>query len=115
MEKVYYPPVIREIAPASSEAVSDPEEAEIARFKAALAVSIPDEPAEGGELPGVIEIHGSSNPEAPQEGAESIVSALASHAEELAILVQPFRPFPQLMSPRALRLILLSSLIKGPK
>ena len=43
VEKVYYPPAIREAAPVSSEAVSAPEEAETARPKAALAVSTSDD------------------------------------------------------------------------
>ena len=89
MEKVYYPPVIRETTPASSEAVSAPEEAE-----AALAVSTLDEPAEGGKLPRVTETHGSLNPETPQEAAKSIVSAQASHAKEPTLLVQPLQTIP---------------------
>ena len=89
MEKVYYPPTIRETTPASFEAVSAPKEAVSApeEAEAALAVSTPDKPAEGGELPGVTETHESSNPEAPQEVAESIVSVQASHVEEPALLV----------------------------
>ena len=75
MEKVYYPPTIRETAPASSETMSAPEEVEAARFEVALAVPTPDEPIEGGKLPGVTKTRGSSNPEAPQEAAESVVSA----------------------------------------
>ena len=89
VEKVYYPPAIHETAPANSEAMSAPEEAEATRLEAALAVPTPDEPAEGAELPGATETHGSSNPEVPQEAAESIVSAQASHAKEPALLVQP--------------------------
>ena len=94
MEKVYYPPAIREAAPASSETESAPEEAENARPEAALAAATPNELAEGGELPRATETHGSSNPVAPQEAAESIVSAQASHAEEPALLVQPFQTVP---------------------
>ena len=90
-EKVYYPLAIRET---NSETVSAPEEAEAAWPKAALVVSTPDESAEGGELLGVTETHGSSNPEAPQEAAESIVSAQASHAEEPSLLVQPLQTIP---------------------
>ena len=75
MEKVYYPPTIRETTPASSETESAPEEAETARPEAALAVTTPNESAEKGELPGVTETHGSFNPEAPQEAAESVASA----------------------------------------
>ena len=37
------------------------------------------------------EISGSSNPEAPQEAAGSIVSAQDSHAKEPPILVQPLQ------------------------
>ena len=55
--------------------MSAPEEAEAARFEVALAVPTPDEPVEGGKLPGVTKTCGSSNPEAPQEAAESVVSA----------------------------------------
>ena len=64
-EKVYYPPAIRETAPVNSEIVSAPEKAEVARPEAALAVSTPNEPAEGGEFLRVTETHGSSNPEVP--------------------------------------------------
>ena len=94
VEKVYYPPTIRETTPASSEAVSAPEEVEIARPEAVLAISTLDKPTEGGELPGATETPGSSNPEAPQEVAKSIVSAQASHAEEPALLVQPLQTIP---------------------
>ena len=87
MENVYYAPAIRETAPTNSEAMSAPEEAETARSEAALAVSTPDEPTEGSELLGAIETHGSLNPEAPQEAADSTVGAQASHAEEPALLV----------------------------
>ena len=60
-----------------------------------MAVSTPDEPAEGGELSRMIETHGSPNPEAPQEAAKSIVSAQASHAEEPALLVQSLQTIPR--------------------
>ena len=75
MEKVYYPLAIRETAPISSEAESVPKEAETARLEAALAVTTPNESAERGELHGVTETHGSFNPEAPQEAAESTIGA----------------------------------------
>ena len=86
---MYYPPAIRETAPANSETVSALEEVE-----AALAISTLNEPAEEGKLPGVAETRGSSNPEVPQEAAESIVSAQASHAKEPALLVQPLQTVP---------------------
>ena len=74
-EKVYYRSVIRETAPANSETVSALEEAEAARLEATLAVPTTNELAEGGMLPVVTETRGSSNPEAPQKAAGSIVSA----------------------------------------
>ena len=94
MENVYYPPAIREIAPASSEAESVPEEAETARLEAALAITAPNEPAEEGEFLGAAETHGDLNPVAPQEAAESTANAHAPHAEEPALSVQPLQTIP---------------------
>jgi len=54
-------------------------------------VSTPNEPAEGGELPGVTETHGSSNLEVPQEATGSKVSAKDFHAEEPPLSVQPLQ------------------------
>ena len=89
MENVYYPPTIRETAPANSEAKVAPEEAETAWPEVALAITAPNEPAEEGELPEAIETHENLNPEAPQKTAESIADAQAPHAEEPALSVQP--------------------------
>ena len=99
MEKVYYPPTIRETAPVcfkAESATEEPENArpEIARLEATLAVTVPNEPAEEGELPGMTETHGSLNPEAPEEAAESTTGAQASHAKEPALLVQPHQTVP---------------------
>ena len=94
MENVYYPPAIRETAPVNSEAKSAPEEAEIARPEAALAVTTPNESAEGGELPGATETHGSLNLEVPQEVVKSTAGAQAPHAEKPALLVQPLQTIP---------------------
>ena len=90
-EKVYYPSAIRETTPANFETVSALKEAEVARPEAALAVSTPNEPDEGGELPGVTETRGSSNPKAPQEAIGSIVSAQDSHVEKPPLLVHPLQ------------------------
>ena len=90
-DKVYYPSAIRETALVNSKTVSALEEAEVARSEAALAMSAPNEPTEGGELPGVTETRGSSNLEAPQEVAGSIVSAKDSHIEKPPFLVQPLQ------------------------
>lgn len=87
VESLYYPPTIRETAPASSEAESVPEEAETARPEAALAITVPNEPAEEGELLGAVETHGDPNPEAPWEAAKSTANVHAPHAEEPALLV----------------------------
>ena len=94
MENVYYPPTIREIAPISSEAENAPEKAKTAQPEATLAITTPNELAEEGELLRATKTHGSLNPEAPQEAAESIVSVQASHAEEPALLVQPLQTIP---------------------
>ena len=49
LENVYYPPAIRETAPANSEVEATLEEAEAARHEeATLAITIHNEPAEGG-------------------------------------------------------------------
>ncbi|XP_050277760.1 uncharacterized protein LOC126719222 [Quercus robur] len=82
---VYYPSAIRETASANSEAESALEEAEAARPEAALAITTPKEPTEGGELPEAAETLGDPNPEAPQEVTESATNAQASHAKEPAL------------------------------
>ena len=110
-EKVYYPPAIRETAPANFETVSALEEVEAAWPKAALAVSTTNEPTEGGKLLGVIETCGSPNPVAPQEAAKSIVSAQDFHAEEPPLLVQPL----QVISPADVSQGLEANLAQLPK
>ena len=57
VENVYYPPAIWETALASSEAEVAPGEAKTARPEAALALTVPNELAEEGELPGATETH----------------------------------------------------------
>ena len=94
VENVYYPPAIRETTPISSKVESAPKEVETARPEVALAITTPDEPTEKGELPGATKTHGNLNPEAPQEAAKSTVGAQAPHAEEPALLVQPFQTVP---------------------
>ena len=79
MENVYYPPAIREIAAASSEAEVALEEAETARPEAALAITVPDEPTKESELSGT---------------AESTANAQALHAEELALPIEPLQIIP---------------------
>ena len=88
MEKVYYPPAIRET---SSKTASASEEAKVAQPEAAMTVSPANEPAKGGKLPKVIETGGSSNPEAPQEAIGSVVSTQDPHAEEPPLLIQPLQ------------------------
>ena len=74
-EKVYYPPAIRETASASSEAVSAPQETEVAQPEAAHLILTPDESTKGGEFHEATETPGGLNPEMPQEVAKSTVSA----------------------------------------
>ena len=94
VENVYYPPAIRETAPASSEVEVAPEEAEATRSEAALAITAHNEPVEEGELPGATKTHENLNPKAPQRTAKSTADAQAPHAEELALLVQPLQTVP---------------------
>ena len=89
VENVYYPPAIRETAPASSEVEVAPEEAEATRSEAALAITAHNEPVEEGELPGATKTHENLNPKAPQRTAKSTADAQAPHAEEPALSVQP--------------------------
>ena len=89
VEKVYYPPAIRETASTSSEVVSAPQETEAAQPGAAQIVLTPNESTKGGELHGVTKTSGGLNPEIPQEAAKSTVSAQIFDAEEPALLVQP--------------------------
>ena len=115
MENVYYPPTIREIAPISSEAENAPEEAKTAQPEATLAITTPNELAEEGELLRATETHGSLNPEAPQEAAESIAGAQAPHVEEPSLLVQPLQTVPPGDVSKVLRSLLLSSPRKGSR
>ena len=94
VENVYYPPAIRETAPASSEAKVAPEETETARPEAALAITAPNKLAKESELSRVTKTNEGSNPKAPQKTAESTVDAQASHAEEPALSIQPLQTVP---------------------
>ena len=90
-KKVYYPPAIREIASASSEAVSVPQEVEAAQPEVPQSVLTPDEPTKGGELHGATGTPGDLNLEMPREAAKSTVSVQVSDAEEPALLVWPLQ------------------------
>ena len=94
VENVYYPPVIQETAPSSSEAKGALEEAEAAGPKAALAITTSNEPARESELSRAIETNEGLNPEMPQKTAESTADAQALHAEESALLVEPLQTVP---------------------
>ena len=94
VENVYYPPAIRETAPASSEAKVALEEAEAARPKAALAITAHNEPVEESELPRATEAHKNLNPKAPQKTTESTADAQAPHVEEPAFSIQPLQTVP---------------------
>jgi len=94
VENVYYPPAIREAAPASSEAEIALEEAETAQPEVALAITAPNKQAKESELSGATETNEGSNPKAPQKTAKSAADAQASHAEESALSVQPLQTVP---------------------
>ena len=93
-EKVYYPLAIREIASASSEAVSAPQETGAARPEGAQLVFTPDEPTKGGKLHGATGTPRGLNPEVSQEAAKSIVSAQVSDAKKPVLLAQPLQAIP---------------------
>ena len=93
-ERVYYPPAIREDAPSSSEVRDAPEEVEAAGPKAALVITSSKEPAKESELSGVAKTNEGQNPDAPQETVGSTVDAPVSHAEGLALLIEPLRSVP---------------------
>ena len=94
MENVYYPHVIREAAPSSSEVRDAPEEAEAAGPGAVLAITIPEKPARESEPFGAAETSEGLNPDAPQKITESTGDAQAPYAEEPALLVKPLQVVP---------------------
>ena len=94
VENVYYPPGTREAAPSSSEVRDAPEEAEAAGPEAVLAINVPEELARESEPLGAIETSEGLNPDAPQKAVKSTGGAQALHAEEPALLVEPFQAIP---------------------
>ena len=94
VEKVYYPPAIKEIAPSNSEAGGVPEEAEATGIVVVVATPAPDEPTKESEPFGAAVTSESLSLEAPPRAAESIAEAYAPHAEEPALLVEPLQAVP---------------------
>ena len=86
-ESIFYPPAIREIASASSKAVSDQHEAGVTQPEAAQISVPPDKSLEGKEPYDAIEAPGGINPEMPKEVVEPTVGAQITVAEGPAILV----------------------------
>ena len=86
VENIFYPPVIRETTPTTSEAVSDQHEGGVTQSEAAQVGVLPGESLKGGELQDVIEALERMDPEVPKEDAEPMVSAQILDAEEPAIL-----------------------------
>ena len=68
-----------------------PEEVEAAGPGAILAITSPEEPAKEIEPSSAVETSEGQNPNAPQKIAESTNDAQVSHAEGLALLVEPFQ------------------------
>ena len=85
-ENIFYPPTIREIASASSEARRDPQEASAVQSEAAQIIVPSSESIDGGEPHAATEAPGGLDPEMPQEAFPSTVSAQISGVEEPAIL-----------------------------
>ena len=65
VERVYYPPSIREIAPSSSEVRDFLEEVVAVSPRAVLAITSSEEPANESEPSGVAETNEGQNPNAP--------------------------------------------------
>ena len=93
-ESVFYPPAIRETTSASSETMSVPQEVEAAQLEATQIIVTPGESTKGGEPHDATKAPGGLNPEMPKEGAEPMVNAQISGAEEPAIFVQPLQAIP---------------------
>ena len=91
---VFYPSTIRETASTSSEAMSAPQEAEVAESEAAQIIVTPGESTEGGEPHAATEAPEGLNPKMPQEVASSTISAQISCAKKPAIFVQPLQAIP---------------------
>ena len=101
-ESIFYPPAIRETAPASSEAMSDQHEAGVTQSKAAQVIVPLGELIEEGEPHDATEAPGGMNPEMPKKGVELTVRALIPDAEEPAILVQPLQAIPLTEIPKGI-------------
>ena len=93
-ESVFYPSAIHETASTSSEAMSAPQEAEVAESEAAQIIVNLGKSTEGGEPHAATEAPGGLNPEMPKEAVEPTVSTQISGAEEPAIFVQPLQAIP---------------------
>ena len=94
VENVYYPPAIKETTPSSSEVRGVPKGAKATRTVAAAATTAPDEPAKESKPSGATEIGEGQSLEVPLRAVESTTEAQAPHAEELALLVEPFQAVP---------------------
>ena len=86
VENIFYPPVICETTPTTSEAVSDQHEGGVTQSEAAQINVPPGESLEGKEPHGTAEVPGGMNPKMSKEGVEPTVSAQIPDAEEPAIL-----------------------------
>ena len=102
-ENVYYPPVIQESAPASSEANTTPEAAETGQGSVTNTPTPLNKPAEDTEHPRVSEKDKAINQETPQDVVKSPANPQAPAAEKealdkmeivLASLVMPIQAVP---------------------
>ena len=97
---MYYPPVIKEGAPFSSEVRDALERVEAAGLGAALAVTSSEEPAKESKLFGVAETDEGQNSVAPQEIVGSIGDAPISYAGGPVLLVEPLQAVPLSEGPK---------------
>ena len=93
-ESIFYLSAIREIASASSEAMSDPHEAGAAQSEVAQIIVPPSKSTERGEPHDATEAPGGLNPEMPKEGAKPTVNTQIFGADDPAIFVQPLQAIP---------------------
>ena len=94
VERVYYPPAIREDAPSSSKARDTSRGIEAAGLDSALAITSSKDLAEESGPSGVVETNEGQNLDAPQETIGSIGDTPVSLAEGPVLLVEPLQSVP---------------------
>ena len=94
VERVYYPPAIKEDATPSSEVRDAPKEVEAYSPRATLTITSPEVPAKESGPSGAVGTNEGQKPNAPKETIGSIGDAPVSHVEGPIIIVEPLQPVP---------------------